>query len=310
VNLARPSGSCGSLVGSACLSLALALITLASAPAASAQPAGTASTARNPANEARPVWAALTVAQQEALGPLKPEWATIDTARKEKWLDLAARMPSMSEAERSRIQQRMTEWVRMSPAERGRARLQFQEARQLSPSSRQEQWEAYQALPADKRQALAAKAASPAARKAPDSAVARPGAVPAAQDKRNIVTLAPANPKPKTVGPTVVQARPGATTSLINTPITPPAHHQAGLPKVNAKAGFVDPATLLPRRGPQGAAAVSTAPASAGRNHSQLKRWRSSARPAPTGWPSLVSKAMCQVFIGKVLRPWVQEPTK
>lgn len=265
MNPARPSGSCGSLVGSACLSLALALTALAGATEASAQQAGTATTARHPTNEARPVWAALTVAQQEALGPLKSEWGAIDAARKEKWLDLAARMPGMSEPERVRIQRRMTEWVRMSPAERGRARLQFQEARQLSPGSRQEQWEAYQALPADKRQALAAKAAAPAAKKVPDAAAAaaRTGSAPPAQVKRNIVTLAPANPKPKTVGPTVVQARPGATTSLINAPITPPAHHQAGLPKVNAKAGFVDPATLLPRRGPQGAAAVSTAPASA-----------------------------------------------
>ena len=263
MNLVRPSGSCGSLVGSACLSLALTLIALVSAPQASAQTASSATAARNTASEARPVWAALTVTQQEALAPLKPEWANIDGARKEKWLDLAARMPSMSEPERGRIQQRMTEWVRMSPAERGRARLQFQEARQLSPTSRQEQWEAYQALPADKRQALAAKATSPAAKKVPDAVAARPGSIPAALDKRNIVTLAPANPKPKTVGPTVVQARPGATTSLINAPNTPPAHHQAGLPKVNAKAGFVDPATLLPRRGPQGAAAVSAAPASA-----------------------------------------------
>lgn len=263
MNLARPSGSRGSLVGQRCLILVIAVSGLLSVPCAGAQPAGRPTADRSEASEARPVWAALTAAQQEALAPLKPEWARIDGPRKEKWLDLAARMPSMSGPERTRIQQRMTEWVRMSPAERGRARLQFQEAQQLSATARQERWEAYQALPPDKRQALAAKAATPAAKKASDPVVARPGVLPPPEDKRNIVTLSPANPKPKTVGPTVVQARPGATTSLINTPSAPPAHHQAGLPKVNAKAGFVDPATLLPRRGPQGAAAVSAAPASA-----------------------------------------------
>jgi hypothetical protein len=44
----------------------------------------------------------------------------------------------------------------------------------------------------------------------------------------------------------------------------PPAHQQTGLPKIAATPGFVDPVTLLPRRGPQGAAAVEVpAPAPA-----------------------------------------------
>lgn len=263
----RPTGSFGSLVGWACVATAALLAIFGTSRLAVAQQApavAQAAVSKPSTPEARPVWAALTVAQQEALAPLKSEWSNIDAARKEKWLDLAARMPSMTAPERGRIQQRMTEWVRMSPSERGRARQQFQEARQLPPTTRQAQWEAYQALPPDKRQALAAKANTP--KKSTDASQGQPGnaprseAVASPEAKRNIVTLAPANPKPKTVGPTVVQARPGATTSLINTPSTPPAHHQAGLPKVNAKAGFVDPATLLPRRGPQGAAAVSAAP--------------------------------------------------
>ena len=62
------------------------------------------------------------------------------------------------------------------------------------------------------------------------------------------------------VAPTVVQAKPGATTTTMSTRAAPPPHHQAGLPKIAATPGFVDPATLLPQRGPQGAA-VRPAPA-------------------------------------------------
>jgi hypothetical protein len=36
---------------------------------------------------------------------------------------------------------------------------------------------------------------------------------------------------------------------------TPPRHQQAGMPKIAATPGFVNDATLLPQRGPQGAAA-------------------------------------------------------
>ena len=243
----------------------VALLLSASPFGALAQSSGSTSTRQVAVSEAKPVWAALTAEQQTALAPLKPEWSGIDAARKQKWLDLAARMPSMTSSERERIQARMTEWVRMTPGERGRARMQFQEARQLPPSTRQQQWEAYQALPADKRQALASKATQPKKPAEPVAATRtdQTGASTSARGadpKRNIVSLPPPSQAPKPVGPTVVQTRPGATTSLVTTPSAPPAHHQAGLPKVNARAGFVDPATLLPKRGPQGAAAVSAAP--------------------------------------------------
>jgi hypothetical protein len=39
----------------------------------------------------------------------------------------------------------------------------------------------------------------------------------------------------------------------------PPVHTQAGLPKLAATPNFVDPATLLPKRGPQGAASRTAA---------------------------------------------------
>jgi hypothetical protein len=56
------------------------------------------------------------------------------------------------------------------------------------------------------------------------------------------------------VAPAVVQVRPGASTAPITRPRLPPLHHQAGLPKIAATADFVDPVTLLPRRGAQAAA--------------------------------------------------------
>ena len=64
---------------------------------------------------------------------------------------------------------------------------------------------------------------------------------------------------PKPVAPTVVQAQPGATTTLISKRPAPPAHQQTGLPKIAATPGFVDKSTLLPQRGPQGAATRSAA---------------------------------------------------
>lgn len=258
----------------ACGAFALAATTLPAAWAGPASaPASTPAPAVTAAAESGPPWRALTPGQQAALAPLMTEWPSIDAARKEKWLDVAARMPSMGATERTRIQQRMAEWVRLSPAERGRVRIQYQEARKVAPGSREQQWQAYQALSEDERRALAEKAAAsrkPAAtppRPATATAATRPQspAGATAEAKRNVVPFPPAGPAagpPRQVGPAVVQARTGATTSLITTPARPPLHQQAGLPKVNASAGFVDPATLLPRRGPQGAAVVVAQPPS------------------------------------------------
>jgi hypothetical protein len=197
----------------------------------------------------RPAWASLTGAQQTALAPLQRDWASIDTARKQKWLEVARRFPTMPEAERQRVQERMAAWAHMTPAERGRARLQFQETRQLSPEDRQARWEAYKALPDDERQKLARQAKPPLrpAASAPDLHA------PDANAKRNLVpTTRQAVTKP--VAPTLVQAKPGATTTLMSTQPAPPAHEQPGLPKIAATEGFVNRNTLLPSRGPQGAA--------------------------------------------------------
>lgn len=199
------------------------------------------------APEAPPRWAALGAAQQQALAPLQQHWAGIDADRKQKWLQVADRFARLSAPERERLHERMADWARMSPEQRARARLQFQETRRLPAEERQARWEAYQALSEDERRALAA-------RREPAERPAAPAA--GTGSKRNIVQPV-ATPPRKVVSPTLVQARPGATTSPVTQRAAPPAHHQAGLPKVAATPGFVDRATLLPKRGPQGAAVES-----------------------------------------------------
>jgi hypothetical protein len=200
-----------------------------------------------------PTWVSLNAAQKAALAPLQRDWAAIDTSRKQKWLEVAARFPAMPAAERQRVQERMAEWARMTPAERGRARLQFQEARELTAEDRQARWQAYQALPEEERRELLM-------RSRPNTEPVAGGKPAATADagKRNL--MQPSGKSPTgAVAPTVMSAKPGATTTLMSTRAAPPAHYQPGLPKIAATPGFVDSATLLPKRGPQGAAVPDAA---------------------------------------------------
>jgi hypothetical protein len=163
----------------------------------------------------------------------------------------------MPPAERERVQARMTEWARLSPQQRGQARLAFEQAKQVAPKDRQAQWEAYQALAPEQKRQLQARALPPSA-----PAASKPQRADRPQAKSNIVPNPAYASPPKPVAPTVVQAQPGATTSLISRRAMPPAHQQAGLPKIAATSEFVDKATLLPQRGPQAAATRSAAASS------------------------------------------------
>jgi hypothetical protein len=208
--------------------------------------------------ESKPTWASLTPSQRQALAPLQQDWARIDGPRKSKWLEVAARFPAMPADERARVQQRMAEWARLSPNERAQARLQFQEVQQISPAERQAKWDAYQALSPDERKTLAQQA-KPAARPA-STQLATAGSAASGAKARGAAAPASASTQ-RPVSPTLVQAKPGATTTSMTTRATPPPHQQPGMPKIAATSGYVDPATLLPQRGPQGAA-VRTAAAS------------------------------------------------
>lgn len=189
-------------------------------------------------------WSSLDRQQQAALAPLANDWASLDAVRRSKWVDIASRLPSMAPAERERMQQRMAEWARMSPHERAQARVNFQEARQLSPGERQSRWDSYQSLPAEERRGWADRSPPAAGRKPPSVDTGKSNVVPVPGDRAAA----------KAVAPTMIQGAPGATTTLISRPATPPLHQQPGLPKVTATPEFVDAATLLPKRGAQAAA--------------------------------------------------------
>lgn len=210
-----------------------------------------------------PAWSSLSAPQREVLAPLAKDWDSLDADRKRKWLEISQRFPSMAPARQERVKQRMVEWARLSPEQRTEARNNFQESKKLPAEERQAQWEAYRALPPEQRKALAERSRPPA------EAAARPrglrdAPLDAQAPKSNIVgdTPAPAA-APRPVSPSVIKGNPGATTSLMSKPPAAPAHQQAGMPKISANPDMVDRSTLLPKRGPQGAA-VRPAPASSG----------------------------------------------
>ncbi|MEP7295774.1 MAG: DUF3106 domain-containing protein [Burkholderiales bacterium] len=206
-------------------------------------------------------WRDLKPGQQAVLKPLEREWPKIGTLHKEKWLELSGDFAKRSPDEQARIQARMTEWARLTPQQRSQARLNFQEAKQLPATDRKARWDAYQALPPEKKQQLAARGTAPAA----SQAAARPSAQRGdAQAKSNVVPDPTNAASRKVIAPTVVQARPGATTTPITKRPMPPTHQQTGLPKIAATPGFVDKSTLLPQRGPQGAATRSAAASAPG----------------------------------------------
>lgn len=195
-------------------------------------------------------WNRLSPQQRSVLTPLQRDWSTTPPSQQDKWLEVANRYNAMPAEEQTRVQQRMSDWSRLSAQDRARARLNFQETRQLGREERQQQWDAYRALPPEQRRALAERsrlenAAGRRSRNAPGNA---------ATSEKSSLVKAPPSPPAQAVGPTVVQRGAGATTNLVSKPTAPPLHQQAGLPKVAATPGFVDAATLLPQRGAQGAA--------------------------------------------------------
>ena len=131
----------------------------------------------------KPSWTELTPAQQQALAPLSSKWDTVSETQKRKWLALSQNFPKMSAAEQGKLHSRMAEWVALSPQQRTQARLNFGETQQLSPDDKKAKWEAYQALPPEEKNKLAAGAAKPPATAA--------GLKPIAPDKLAVV------PKPR-----------------------------------------------------------------------------------------------------------------
>ncbi len=232
----RPLLLTGHPVAALALLLGLALPVLAAPPAAGG-----------------PTWSQLSPAQQKALTPLRGDWNDLDAGRKQKWLEVASRFGTMPPPQQERVRERMTEWARLSPSQRTEARINFQQSKQVAPQDRQARWEAYQALPAEERAALAARAKpSPVQSQPPSPAMTlRSAPVDAQAPKSNIVAPSArgATPLPRPVAPTVVQANRGATTSLVTATPRPPLHQKPGQPKIAATPKQVDKATLLPKPG-------------------------------------------------------------
>ncbi|MBT0568777.1 DUF3106 domain-containing protein [Curvibacter sp. CHRR-16] len=111
-----------------------------------------------PAVIAAPQWHELTSAQQEALRPLKQNWNKMADSHRRKWVALAKNFHQLASADKDKLQDRMQEWAALSNKDRDQARLNFAQTQKITPEQRLAQWQAYQALDADAKKALAEQA--------------------------------------------------------------------------------------------------------------------------------------------------------
>lgn len=194
---------------------------------------------------AAPTWQSLTPEQRELLAPLARDWDKLGPNQRSKWLNAAPRLATLPAPELARLHERMRDWAHLTPGERADARVGFQVAKQVDAEERQAKWEAYQALPPEKRQQLADKAV---ARREAQTKAADPAPKPlVAAPKSNIVPTAPKLVSAIAVTGSLIQAKPGATTVLMTRGLAQPSHHAAGEAKVVADPALVDSKTLLPK---------------------------------------------------------------
>lgn len=231
-----------------------------------------AASATNPSTSGllSPSWDSLSPSQKNCLAPLQSEWDQLDSALKGKWLEIAARYPKLSAEHQQRLRDRMVAWTRMTPAERQKARIGYQYAGELrseeQASRLQAKWAAYQALSPETRQRLAERAAEKASERnvgslgnagkgSPEKVIANRASL--AGGAGGAPVPAPVQRGPLTLsssGPTVVLARPGATTVLLTQRAEAPlpgASAAGGYvrPLRSPRAGHLNPQTLLPRAG-------------------------------------------------------------
>ncbi len=173
------------------------------------RPAVSAPSVSKTANS-KPTWAELTPMQQQTLKPLASSWVTLTAAQKRKWLEVSKNYPSLPPEGQATMHSRMNEWVALSPAQRAEARLNFAKtkelSKQLTAEEKKAKWETYQALSAEEKQKLAAKAP-------PRPTGAAPAVKPVAAQK--LATLPARSVKPEaeiapknTVTPAAMTARP------------------------------------------------------------------------------------------------------
>jgi len=122
---------------------------------------------KNADKNAGPAWSQLSIPQQQALKPLSKLWPTMTAAHKRKWLAVSQNFTQLSDQEQITIQSRMQEWAALSPQQRSAARLNYAGAQQLPSEDKRAKWEAYQALPLEEKQKLAAQQSRPVGGGAP-----------------------------------------------------------------------------------------------------------------------------------------------
>lgn len=266
---ARPRASvfvAGGLLALALLGLLGSLVWHPSAQATTNAQSSVAPTTGAPSD-----WSQLSASQRKALAPLASQWASLAPSSRVKWVEVARRFNQLAPAEQARLQERMASWAALPSDQRGEARLRYQQSRQLPAGQRQEKWQAYQALSNEEKQDLGRQAQrrskpvmlpdrvagprEPAQAYGNKRATSASGSPAKSNTVPNAVTASPR--LPTVVSPATVKAGSGATTNLVTRQPSPPMHQQVGMPKVNAAKGSVDPVTLLPRTGAQGAAMAS-----------------------------------------------------
>lgn len=147
---------------------------------------------------AKPTWAELTPAQQQALAPLSNEWDKLDPSRKKKWLEIAKKYSTMKPEDQLRLQTRMSAWAKLTPEQRRVARENYARTKKLNADQKAAQWQQYQQLPEDQKKKLATDAAS----------------------KKQVANLPSAKSRHKTVAPIKSTQKPKP---LLVQPVTPPA---------------------------------------------------------------------------------------
>jgi hypothetical protein len=101
-------------------------------------------------------WSRLSAADHVALAPFESQWDSFSDERKRKWIKIASRYAKMSPDAQKRLHERMSEWVRMTPDQRRVARENYQVSKELPREARQNAWKAYQQLPEELKERLAA----------------------------------------------------------------------------------------------------------------------------------------------------------
>jgi hypothetical protein len=101
-------------------------------------------------------WSHLTDAERIALAPFASVWDTFSDERKRKWIKIASRYSKLTPEQQKGLHDRMTEWVRLTPDQRRVARENYQVSKELPREARQKAWKAYQQLPEEQKERLAA----------------------------------------------------------------------------------------------------------------------------------------------------------